>query len=86
MDMGRFVDLGLSGPLFKVVVELQSLVRAVYARVRTESRCFDGRREQSGSQDNRENVEGESSVVDSCCTELVVEDSGRDTRMRAYRR
>lgn len=31
-------------------------------------------------------MEGESSVVERCCTELGVEDSGRDTSMRAYKR
>jgi len=31
-------------------------------------------------------VEGKSSVVESCCTELGVEDSGRDTSMRECRR
>jgi len=43
--MGGFVDLDFSGGFFKMVEELQSLVRAVYARVRRESTCFDGRRE-----------------------------------------
>ena len=69
-----------------VAEELQSLVRAVYARVSKESKCFDGRREHSGSQDTRENVECESSVVETSCMEIGVEDSGRVNRMRAYRR
>lgn len=66
--------------------ELQSLVRVVYALVSRESRCFDGRREQSGSQDNRENVEGESSVAESSATRFGAEISGRATNMSAYRR
>lgn len=62
--VGGFSNLDLRGGFCKVGEELQSLVRAVYVRVSSESRCFEESWEKAGSHDRREPVEDESSVLE----------------------